>query len=98
MVTVRSSRLYIDGKWVDSTGDETLVVINPATEDVIGTVPQATPGDVHRAIEAARRAFDSGPWPRMTPTERAQVLAKMAAEFDRRRDELIELNIAEAGS
>ena len=98
MATVKTTKLYMDGSWVDSSGTEMLEVINPATEDVIGTVPQATPADVHRAVAAARRAFDSGPWPRMTPTERGAVLAKMAAEFDRRRAELVELNIAEAGS
>jgi len=98
MAAVQTSKLFIGGKWVDSSGEEMLEVINPATEAVIGAVPQATPADVHRAVEAARSAFDSGPWPRMAPAERAVVLANMAAEFDRRRAELIELNIAEAGS
>jgi aldehyde dehydrogenase (NAD+) len=98
MTAVRTPNLYIDGTWVGSTGAETLEVINPATEELIGTVPQATPADVHRAIAAARKAFDAGPWPRMTPAERAAILANMAAELDRRRAELIELNIAEAGS
>src|SRR3954466_10413351 len=58
-------KLYIDGAWVDSFGDETVDVLNPATEEVIGTVPQASREDVRRAITAARRAFDEGPWPRM---------------------------------
>jgi aldehyde dehydrogenase (NAD+) len=98
MTAVRTPNLYIDGTWVSSTGAETLEVINPATEELIGTVPQATPADVHRAVAAARQAFDAGPWPRMTPAERAVILANMAAELDRRRAELIELNIAEAGS
>jgi aldehyde dehydrogenase (NAD+) len=98
MTAVRTPNLYIDGTWVGSTGAETLEVINPATEELIGTVPQATPADVHRAVAAARQAFDAGPWPRMTPAERAAILANMAAELDRRRPELIELNIAEAGS
>ena len=98
MTAVTTSKLYIDGAWADSSGTEMLEVINPATEELIGTVPQATPADVHRAVAAARKAFDKGPWPRMTPAERGAVLAKMAAEFDRRRAELVELNIAEAGS
>jgi aldehyde dehydrogenase (NAD+) len=98
MTVVRTPNLYIDGKWVNSTGAATLEVINPATEELIGTVPQATPDDVCRAVAAARRAFDAGPWPRMAPAERAVILANMAAELDRRRAELVELNIAEAGS
>jgi len=98
MTATTTHQLYIDGGWKESSGNETLEVINPATEQVIGMVPQATPADVFQAVAAARRAFDAGPWPRMTPAERGAVLAKMAAEFDRRRAELVELNIAEAGS
>jgi aldehyde dehydrogenase (NAD+) len=97
-MAVKTSKLYIDGKWVDGDATDELVVVNPATEDVIGVVPQATPRDVDDAVAAARRAFDSGPWPRMSPTKRAKVMLRMADEFGRRRDELIELNIAEAGS
>ncbi|PPJ16294.1 aldehyde dehydrogenase [Nocardia nova] len=93
-----TSRLYIDGAWADSDGDTMLDVVNPATEQIIGRVPQGTVTDVRRAVEAARRAFDEGPWPTMSPRERAQVLIRMADALDKRRAELIELNIAESGS
>lgn len=92
------SRLYIDGRWVDSETDVVLDVLNPATEEVIARVPQATVGEVGRAIEAARRAFDDGPWPTMPPRERARVMLRMADAMDKRRAELVDLNIAEAGS
>jgi len=92
------SKLYIDGRWVDSEADVVLDVLNPATEEVIGRVPQATVGEVGRAIDAARRAFDEGPWPTMSPRERAQVMLRMADALDKRRAELVELNIAESGS
>ncbi|TQM11318.1 aldehyde dehydrogenase family protein [Pseudonocardia kunmingensis] len=91
-------RLYIDGGWTDSDGDRRIEVLNPATEQVIGQVPQATRGDVVRAIEAARRAFDDGPWPRMAPRERAEVMLRLAAVMERRSPEIVELNITEAGS
>jgi len=91
-------RLYIDGKWVDASGDETLTVINPATEAEIGVVPQASVDDARAAIKAARTAFDEGPWGRSTTKERAAVIGRMADILQRRWDELIELNIAEAGS
>src|SRR6516164_7669864 len=55
-----SYRLYIDGEWVDSSSDEELTAINPATEEVIGRVPQASVEDVDRAVAAARRAFGQG--------------------------------------
>lgn len=89
--------LYIDGAWTDGVGDETLTVLNPATEEAIAEVPQASVKDVDAAVVAARRAFDEGPWPTMRPTERARILAAMADELQRRRAELVELNIAEAG-
>lgn len=92
------SKLYIDGAWVESESETTIEVVNPATEEVIGVAPQATVGEVARAIDAARRAFDEGPWPTMTPHERAQVLLRMAEVMDKRRAELVDLNIAEAGS
>lgn len=91
-------RLFIDGKWVDASGDETLTVINPATEAEIATVPQGTVADAQAAIQAARTAFDEGPWSRMTPIERAAVMSRMADILGRRWDELIALNVAEAGS
>jgi aldehyde dehydrogenase (NAD+) len=91
-------RLYIDGAWVDSDGPGVTEVGNPATGDVIGRVPQATRSDVARAAEAARRAFDDGPWPRTTPAERAAVMIRMADAMKRRLPELVELNIAEAGA
>jgi hypothetical protein len=79
-----SYRLFIDGEWADSSGDEALDVVNPATEEVIGTVPQATPADVDRAVAAAREAFDEGPWPRMTPRERGAIVLRMGEAFGRR--------------
>ena len=90
--------LYIDGGWTEGSGDEALAVLNPATEESVAEVPQATVVDIDTAVTAARRAFDEGPWSRMRPAERAGVLASMAAELDRRRAELVELSIVEAGS
>ena len=65
---------------MDQSGEATgsIEVINPATEEVIGRVPEATPKDAVRAIEAARRAFDEGPWPYTKPAERAAALVRMA--------------------
>jgi acyl-CoA reductase-like NAD-dependent aldehyde dehydrogenase len=97
-MTSLTYRLYIDGTWQDSEGDAVLTVLNPATEEVIGTVPDGTAGDVDRAVRAARRAFDEGPWPTMSPRERAAVMLRMADVMDRRADELKELAVREAGS
>lgn len=93
-----SSQLYIDGRRTDGDSDASLLVRNPATEELIAEVPQASLSDVRRAVEAARRAFDEGPWPRLKPAERAAVLLRMAEEMERRLPDLVAVNIAEAGS
>jgi acyl-CoA reductase-like NAD-dependent aldehyde dehydrogenase len=98
MADALTYRLYIDGQWVDSAGEETLDVVNPATEETIATVPQATAEDVNRAVAAARKAFDDGPWPQLSPRERGRVMMKMGEVFERRRAEIVDLNITEAGS
>jgi aldehyde dehydrogenase (NAD+) len=94
----RIGALYINGTWGQGHGSEQITVINPATEEVIGTVPQGTVLDAQEAITAARRAFDDGPWPRLSPHQRARVLACMGEIMQERYEELVELNRAEAGS
>jgi aldehyde dehydrogenase (NAD+) len=95
---LKSRQLYIDGKWVDGSSDEQLDVINPATEDVIATVPQASIDDVDRAVAAARRAVEDGPWPRMSARERSDALLRFVQAIGDRRSELVEVIIAEAGA
>ena len=95
---LKTNGLYIDGKWVDASSDEGLDVINPATEEVIGQVPQASIADVDRAVAAARRAFDDGPWPRMSPRERSDALLRFTQAVADRRAEIVDLIIAEAGA
>lgn len=96
--TLRTYPLFIGGEWVDSSGDEELEVVNPATEEVVGRVPQAAVADVDRAVDAARRAFDEGPWPRMSPRERSDLLVRFTQAILDRRAELVDLIIVEAGS
>jgi aldehyde dehydrogenase (NAD+) len=90
--------LYIGGDWVDATSDDGLDVINPATEEVIGRVPQGSVPDVDRAVTAARRAYDEGPWRRMSPRERSDGLLRFMQEVADRRAELVDLIVAEAGA
>jgi aldehyde dehydrogenase (NAD+) len=96
--TMRNDRLYIGGDWVEAASDESLEVINPATEDVIGHVPQATVADVDRAVAAARRAFADGPWPRLPPRQRSDALLRFVQEVADRRGQLVDLIIQEAGA
>jgi aldehyde dehydrogenase (NAD+) len=89
-------QLFIDGTWRD--GDSIIEVIDPATEEVIGSVAQATTKNATSAIEAARRAFDDGPWPYTKPAERAAALIRMAEILEARAPELHEMITAETGS
>jgi aldehyde dehydrogenase (NAD+) len=97
-IALESNGLYIDGKWIDAASDEELAIVNPATELTIGQVPQASVADIDRAVDAARRAFDDGPWPRMSPRERSDVLQRFVQAIADRRTELVDLIIAEAGA
>lgn len=90
--------LYLDGTWTSDDAVDSITVVDPATEDVIGSVPEATTKTAVRAIEAARRAFDEGPWPWMKPAERGAKLIRMAEILESRTKELHELITAETGS
>ncbi len=91
-------RLFIGGEWTAPAGTATIDVISPATEEVVGRVPDATQADVDKAVAAARQAFDSGPWPRMTPAERAAVITKVSDAIKGEMQELAELISTEMGS
>ncbi len=90
--------LYIDGAWGPSSGHGELEVIDPATEEVIGRVPDSTVEDTRRAISAARRAFDNGPWPFMKPAERGERLRALAGILESRAGELRQLIMRETGA
>ena len=89
-------RLYIGGNWVAPVEGGRIDVVSPSNEAVIGHVPLASSADVERAVAAARDAFDNGPWPRTTPEERANALARMGEYVTERARELATLNIEEA--
>lgn len=75
---MKTSKLWIGGKWVSSTGDHWLTVKNPVTDEVITHVIDATKEDVDHAVRAAHKAFYSGAWSEMTPGERSLCLWKLS--------------------
>lgn len=90
-------RLYIDGEWHAPRSGATEAVVNPATEDVIGMAPVGGLAEAAAAVQAARRAFDSGPWPRMTPAARVDTMRRMHAALAGRAAHIKALMIAEGG-
>jgi len=96
-LTPLAYQMYIDDRWIDAESGGTFDVVNPATEEVIATAPEASRAEMRRAIEAARRAFDDGPWPRMSPIDRARIIQQIAGGLDARKDRLRSLLTAEVG-
>ncbi|MER5768615.1 aldehyde dehydrogenase [Streptomyces sp. NPDC001985] len=88
---VEHRTLFIGGRWTDPAGRDTIEVISPVTEQVVGRVPHAAPADVDRAVAAAREAFDHGPWPRMTLAERIEAVTRVKDGLLARHRELAEL-------
>lgn len=93
----QAGKFYIDGEWVDPSTNRTIEVIDAATEELYYTVAEAEAADVARAVTAARRAFDEGPWPRMSPSERAEYLRAIARGLAERSGDLVELWPRETG-
>ena len=90
-------KLFIGGQWVAPASSDVIEVFSPATGEKVGQVPLATAADVDAACAAARRAFDEGPWPRMTPHERQAVIAKAVELITARADEFKHLLTLETG-
>jgi aldehyde dehydrogenase (NAD+) len=92
-----AARHYIDGRWVEGDGARALEVVNPASEELVARFQSASVAQARQAIHAARRAFDAGPWPRLSGRERSRILFQLADELRRREAELIDLTVREAG-
>ena len=90
-------RLFIGGEWVSPTGDSKLRVITPSTEELFVSVAEAREADVERAVSAARTAFDYGPWPRMSHTERAAYLRAISGRIAARWPQLADIWTSEMG-
>jgi aldehyde dehydrogenase (NAD+) len=90
-------RLYIDGQWVEPSGSASIDVIDCNTEDVVARLAAADSTDGQRAVAAARNAFDNGPWPRMSPPERARYIENLACRFEELNDEFARIWSLESG-
>jgi aldehyde dehydrogenase (NAD+) len=89
---------FIGGKWVPAQGSETIEVVSPATEEVVGRLSVALRSEVDSAVDAARWAFERGPWPKMSVSERAGYLRKLVSALDARREEALRLQTDEMGA
>jgi phenylacetaldehyde dehydrogenase len=90
-------QLFIDGQWVDAASGETFETTNPATGETLATVAAGDVSDIDRAVRAARRAFEDGPWGRLTPSDRGRIIWKIGDLILDHLDELAQLETLDNG-
>jgi phenylacetaldehyde dehydrogenase len=90
-------RVLIDGGWVSAKSGKNFEVFDPANGKVIARVPQCEKADVDAAVAAARKAFDQGPWPRMSPSQRGRILWKIGDLILENLEELAQLEALDNG-
>jgi phenylacetaldehyde dehydrogenase len=95
--TARPRELFIGGRWRAAQSGETFAVVDPASEQVFAHAAAGGEADIDAAVRAARQAFDSGPWPAMTPAQRARLLLRLADLIEAHGDEIALLETLDNG-
>ena len=93
----RRHQLLIDGKWIDAKSGKTFAVFDPSNGQQIAQVAEGGSEDVEAAVAAARRAFEAGPWPKMSPVERGKLVWRLGDVLEAHADELAELEALDNG-
>src|SRR3989441_9525714 len=96
-VKIGSTKLLINGRWVDSVSGKTFPTTNPSTCEVITQVAESDAPDVDKAVTAARAAFDKGPWRKMSAAQRGNLMNKLADLIEKHADELAQLESLDNG-
>src|SRR5437764_9454274 len=94
---VKDQPMLIGGKWVDSQSGKTFPTVNPATGETICQVAEGDKADIDLAVKAARKAFESGPWSKMSAAERGRLLYKLADAIEKNVEELAALESLDNG-
>ncbi len=97
MAETKPYKMFINGEFIDAESGKTRDIINPATGEIIAQVPEASAKDVDKAVRAARAAFDTGEWRKMTAQDRQKLLLKTAQLLRDRFDEFVELEVKDNG-
>src|SRR5258708_7304881 len=90
-------KMLINGKWVNSISGKTFPTYNPATGEILAQVAEGDRDDIEQAVKAARRAFDQGPWPRLTASERGRLIWKLADLLESHTEEFAYLESLDNG-
>jgi len=95
--SLKTYQTYIDGKFVDAASGKTFQTSNPYTGEPWALIPDCDKEDVDRAVKAAARAFESGPWPSMTQTARGKMLRRIAALIEKHAEFLAQIEVRDNG-
>ena len=95
--TAAPRKLFINGQWTDAASGRTFETPNPATGETLANVAEGDAEDINRAVRAARKAFDDGPWGRMTPSERGRIIWRIGDLILEHADELAQLESLDNG-
>ena len=90
-------KMLINGKWVDAASGKTFPTYDPSTGEVLAKVAEGDREDINRAVKAARAAFDSGPWPKLTASERGRMIWKLGDLIEQHLEEFAELESLDNG-
>ena len=93
----KTHKILINGKWVDAASGKTFPTYNPATGEVLANIAEGDREDIDRAVKAARAAFETGPWSRLTTSQRARLIYKLADLLEENLEEFAELESLDNG-
>src|SRR6202011_6021290 len=83
----KNRKMLINGRWVNAASGKTFPTYNPATGEILARVAEGDREDINQAVKAARKAFDNGPWRRMTASERGRLIWKLADLLEQHTEE-----------
>ena len=93
----RKHKMLINGKWVDSASGKTFPTYDPATGEVMAQIAEGDREDINRAVQAARQAFENGPWRKLTVSERGRLIWKLGDLLEQNLEEFAELESLDNG-
>ena len=96
MSEIKNFKMYIDDEWVESSSGKKIETLNPETNNVWATVPEASEADVDKAVKAAQKAFD-GSWSKLHPRERAKFLRNIAEQLRSNAEHLGKIETIDTG-
>jgi aldehyde dehydrogenase (NAD+) len=96
-INIKPGKILINNEWTEAQSGKRFPVINPATEEVLTQVAEGDAADVNRAVLAARRAFEDGPWKKMSARERGRIIMRVANLLEKHKEEFAELETMNNG-